>query len=303
MDPIGILHPGEMGISVAASAQRSGHTVYWASEGRSAQTRSRAEKHALVDAGTLAGLCGHCKVILSVCPPHAAEQVAKDVLAHGFRGLYVDANAISPERARHIGQMMVSGGADFVDGGIIGGPAWQSNSTWLHLSGEQANTIASLFAGGSLETNVLGKQIGDASALKMCFAAYTKGRTALLCAILGASEALAVRHALEEQWIRSGFDLAQEAPERARRVTARAWRFAGEMEEIAATFESAGMPGGFHQAAGEIYRRLERFKDAPVVPSLDEVLAALIMETHKQASANPDTLPEGPYGYTDRRTV
>jgi 3-hydroxyisobutyrate dehydrogenase-like beta-hydroxyacid dehydrogenase len=217
-------------------------------------------------------------VILSVCPPHAAEEVARDVQALGFRGLYVDANAISPARAKRIGELMASGGVTFVDGGIIGGPAWQPQSTWLHLSGEQAGTVASLFAGGPLETNVLSDQIGDASAIKMCFAAYTKGRTALLCAILGTAEMLGVREALAEQWTWIGFDLVEEAPERARRVTAKAWRFAGEMEEISATFEAAGLPGGFHQAAGEIYRRLAGFKDEPAVPTLEQVLAALTDE-------------------------
>ncbi len=275
---LGILHPGEMGVSIAASAQQNGHKVYWASEGRSAQTRTRAEKYGLADAGSLPGLCERCEGIISVCPPYAAEEVALDVLAQGFRGLYVDANAISPARAERIGEIMASGGAAFVDGGIIGGPAWQPDSTWLHLSGEQANLVASLFAGGPLETNVLSDQIGDASAIKMCFAAYTKGRTALLCAILGAAETLGVREALAEQWTKIGFDLAEEAPERARRVTAKAWRFTGEMEEIAATFEAAGQPGGFHQAAGEIYHRLAHFKDAPAIPSFEAVLNALTSE-------------------------
>ncbi len=275
---LGILHPGEMGISIAASAQQGGHLVYWASQGRSAQTRERANKYGLIDAGTLAELCGRCEVLLSVCPPHAAEEVALEVLAQGFRGLYVDANAISPARAKHIGSLMVANGVTFVDGGIIGGPAWQPNNTWLHLSGEQAATVAALFIVGPLETNVLSDQIGDASAIKMCFAAYTKGSTALLCAILGAAEALGVRDALAEQWTQIGFDLAKSAPERARSVTAKAWRFAGEMEEIAATFDKAGLPGGFHQAASEIYSRLAGFKDAPAAPTLEEILTALIGE-------------------------
>ena len=78
---IGLLHPGAMGISVAASAQNSGHTVYWAAAGRSAETRARAEKQGLVTLPDLAALCQRCTLLISVCPPAAAEAAARDVLA------------------------------------------------------------------------------------------------------------------------------------------------------------------------------------------------------------------------------
>jgi 3-hydroxyisobutyrate dehydrogenase-like beta-hydroxyacid dehydrogenase len=272
---IGILHPGQMGISVAVSAQTSGNSVYWASQGRSAQTKARAEAHNLIDAGTLEILCATCEVILSVCPPHAAEEVAIQVLSQGFKGLYVDANAISPQRAVSIGGRLSAGGAGFVDGGIIGGPAWEKGETWLYLSGMEAGRVASCFDGSALETQVIGEKIGKASALKMCYAAYTKGTTALLCAILAASDELEVRAELANQWARDWPDLMAQAEGRARRVTAKAWRFAGEMDEIASTFEAAGLPSGFHAAAAEIYRRLASFKDREEQPALEEVLAAL----------------------------
>lgn len=275
-ETIGILHPGEMGVSIAAAAQNSGHTVYWASEGRSPQTQARAGKVGLRDAGSLAALCAACSVIVSVCPPDAAEALAESVLAQGFKGLYVDANAIAPQRAQRIGQAMSTAGALFVDGGIIGGPAWKAGTTWLHLSGEDAPRAAACFSAGPLEIRIVGEEIGKASALKMCYAAYTKGTTALLSAILAASEALSVREALEQQWSHDGADFAGQTRQRVRRVTAKAWRFAGEMDEIAATFREAGLPGAFHEAAAEVYRRMAGFKDAPETPSLEEVLAALL---------------------------
>lgn len=273
---IGILHPGNMGISIAVSAQKSGHTVYWVSEGRSAQTRERAERFDLLDAHTLEELCSTCSVVVSVCPPHAAEEVADQVVAHSFQGLYIDANAISPQRAQRIGKSLEEKGASFVDGGIIGGPAWGPGKTWLHLSGSNAEMAASCFSVDPLETNVLGPDIGKASALKMCFAANTKGTTALLCAILAAAERLGVREALFQQWSQGSSNLAERATEQVRGVTARAWRFEGEMREISSTFEEAGVPGGFHAAAASIYSRIAEFKDAPSTPSLESVLTALV---------------------------
>ena len=87
MSKIGILHPGEMGVSIAASAINSGHDVFWASENRSEETRTRAEKHGLADLKSLEELCKICEIIICICPPHAAEATAKQVIEHDFKGL------------------------------------------------------------------------------------------------------------------------------------------------------------------------------------------------------------------------
>jgi 3-hydroxyisobutyrate dehydrogenase-like beta-hydroxyacid dehydrogenase len=273
---IGILHPGAMGVSVAASALRSGQRVCYASEGRSDATRTRAAEYNLHDLGTLKELCRSCSIIISACPPHAAEEVAWQVIAHGFQGLYLDANAISPQKVQRIGEKLSEAGISFVDGGIIGGPAWAANETWLYVSGKDSGRIVDCFSAGPLEVNVIGEEIGKASALKMCYAAYSKGTTALLAAILALAEASGIRKELETQWERDDPGFNEQAERRAQRVTAKAWRFAGEMDEIASTFESAGLPGGFHRAAGEVYRRLEHFKDSGGSPELNMVLDALL---------------------------
>ncbi len=276
IETIGILHPGAMGISIAASALRSGHQTCYTSEGRSDATRARASEHHLRDLGTLAELCRACSVIISVCPPHAAEDVAQKVIANGFNGLYLDANAISPQKAKRISEWLSSAGIAFVDGGIIGGPAWNPGETWLYLSGKEAGRIVDCFTAGPLEVSVIGKEIGKASALKMCYAAYTKGTTALLTSILALAEASGVRTELSAQWERDEPGFSEGAERRARGVTAKAWRFAGEMDEIASTFESAGLPSGFHAAAGDVYRRLAGFKDAGELPELEGALTALL---------------------------
>ncbi len=268
---IGILYPGAMGISIAASAQNSGHQVYWTSEGRSSATRERAAKFGLNDAGSIAALSAECSLLLSVCPPHAAEDVAKQVLACGFNGLYVDANAISPERTIRLGQMLAEAGVSFVDGGIIGEPAWKPNTTCLYLAGLRAADIAACFSAGPLETQVLGATVGRASALKMCFAAYAT------------AESLGVRDALLQQWRHDDPNFADNVYKRVRAVTAKAWRFSGEMEEISSTFRDAGLPGEFHAAAAIVYRRLAQFKDSGTPPTIEDVLGALL-QTENQPS-------------------
>ena len=217
-------------------------------------------------------------MIISICPPHAAEEVARSVGEAEFRGLYLDANAISPQRARKLGQIMETKNIHFVDGGIIGGPAWTPHETWLYLSGERADEISSSFSNGPLETKIIGDEIGRASALKMCYAAYTKGTTALLSAILAAAESLDVREELYQQWDRDESGFSEQVNRRVRRVTAKAWRFEGEMKEIASTFHEADLPEGFHLAAAEIYQRMADFKGANEPPSLPDILNQLLLK-------------------------
>jgi 3-hydroxyisobutyrate dehydrogenase-like beta-hydroxyacid dehydrogenase len=197
------------------------------------------------------------------------------VLATSFKGLYVDVNAISPQRAKQISEKMRDSGITFVDGGIIGGPAWEPDSTWLYLSGYDSQRVADCFKDGLLQTEMFSPEVGDASALKMCYAALTKGTSALLCAVMGAAEGLGVREHLQRQWDRDELGSAENNIQRIRRVTAKAWRFAGEMEEIASTFEGTGQPGGFHHAAAEIFTHLESFKEQKQLPQLEEVLTSL----------------------------
>lgn len=276
MSKVGIINPGAMGISIAASAQAAGHDVVWSSAGRSAASRQRAAEHNLRAVDSLADLCAECQLILCVCPPHAAEAVAQSVIAAQFSGLYCDGNAIAPQKALAIGERMRAAGIEFVDGSIIGPPAWKPGSTRFYLSGLPAAHVAGLFAGTVTEAIVIGGEIGRASALKMAFASATKGFTALQAAIQALAEDLGVREDLYREWERRDPDSATRAQNNARAVTEKAWRFTGEMQEIAHTFEGAGLPGGFFQSAHEVYQRMAHFKDADELPPLDEVLAALL---------------------------
>jgi 3-hydroxyisobutyrate dehydrogenase-like beta-hydroxyacid dehydrogenase len=269
---VGMLHPGEMGSAVAATVRNSGHEVCWVSEGRSHVTRARAESAGLTDAGTLANLCETCPVILSVCPPEFAADLSVQVLKHGFSGTYLDANAISPAHKRQIAARMQSRGVHFVDGGIIGLPPKARGQTWLYLSGEHADTVASCFQAGPLEVEVIGPEVGNASALKMCFAAQSKGSIALLTAVMGVADRLGVLNDLRRQWTRLSPAAASEG--HILRAAPKAWRWTPEMHEIAATFDSVGMPPEFHRAAAQIYDMLREFKNADPA-SIEEVLKKL----------------------------
>jgi 3-hydroxyisobutyrate dehydrogenase-like beta-hydroxyacid dehydrogenase len=241
---IGLIHPGEMGSAVGAALVRNGHDVVWASEERSSETAARATAAGLRDVVSLGALLAEAEIVLSIVPPHAALDVARS--AAGFSGIYVDANAISPAHAQEIASLH----ARFVDGGIVGGPPHEHGTTRLYLSGEEAAVVALPFAGSALETCV----VSDASALKACYAAWTKGTAALLLAIRDVAEANGVLDALLAEWRASLPELPATLEQAERSAAKKGWRWVGEMEEIADTFAAAGEPDGFHRAAAEVFR-------------------------------------------------
>ena len=269
-----ILHPGEMGAAVGRCARAGGARVLWASAGRGAATAKRAATAGLEDGVTLDAALAAAEYALSVCPPHAAVEVARSVAAAGYRGVYIDANAVAPATTRRVGEIVAAGGASFVDGGIIGPPPAEPGRTRLYLSGPRAGEVARLFAGTALSAIEVGDRSGAASALKMCFAAWNKGSQLLLASVRALAEREGVNAALTQEWRLSQPEVAKRL-EQAAANARKGWRWVGEMDEIAATFRAAGLPDGFAAAGAEICRRLEPFKDAPGA-TIDQVVDALL---------------------------
>jgi 3-hydroxyisobutyrate dehydrogenase-like beta-hydroxyacid dehydrogenase len=224
----------------------------------------------MVDVGSLAALVAAADVIISVCPPGAAAEVAHDVGAAGFGGIYVDVNAISPAAARVIGATFDR----FVDGGVVGPPAHAAGSTRLYLAGDAAPQVAELWSGSLLDTRLVDGGAGAASAVKVCYAAWTKGTAALLLTIRALAAAEGVEDALLAEWATSLPGLAAQSDRAAAGNAPKAWRFAAEMEEIAASFAAHGLPDGFGSAAADVYERLSGFKDITGV-TIDAVIDAL----------------------------
>jgi 3-hydroxyisobutyrate dehydrogenase-like beta-hydroxyacid dehydrogenase len=249
---IGLLYPGAMGAAFGAALRTRGHEVLWASQGRSAETADRARAADLEAVETVAELAARVELVLSICPPHAALNVAREL--SGFDGIYVDANAIAPATAREIENLS----GRFVDASIIGSPPLQEPTATLYLSGDDAAGVAQLFSGTNVQATVISDQIGAASALKMVYAAWTKGSAALLLAVQQAATAAGVDAELLAEWQHSQPQLPDRLGQAQRSAMEKGWRWVGEMEEVAEFFASVGEPEGFHRAAAEIYQKFPR---------------------------------------------
>ena len=277
---VALLHPGNMGTTIGVAAATSGARLIWVSERRSKASHDRAREARLRDVKTLTNAVNESEIILSVCPPDAALDLARDVAQHRFRGIYVDANAVSRATAQQICEIVTRAGADFVDGGIIGSPVKRPGTTRMYLSGEHAPEIAALFTDSMLDAKTIGTEPGAASALKVAYAAWTKCTDALLLAIRTFAAAEGVDQALLQEWAISQPDLDRRSQQAAAVATPKAWRYVGEMKEIAGTFEAAGLPAGFHDAAAELWERLAPFKDqtnpAPAITDVIDTLRAKV---------------------------
>jgi len=254
---VGVLHPGLMGAAIGSALKARAGVVIWADAGRSDATAKRAEIADLIAVPDVAELARRSDVIVSICPPHAAPAVAEEVaaaVADREPPLYVEANAVSPDTVTAVAELL--GPDNVVDGAVIGPPGWKRGTTVLWLAGARAQVVADLFADSPFDARVLGPRLGAASALKACFALQSKAIPAAWFALFAAARTYGVEEALQTELDRDGAAPSRPMSEVGPRVAQVAWRWAGEMDEAAAAFASAGLPGGFSAAAGDVYRRI-----------------------------------------------
>jgi len=260
---VAVISPGDMGSAVGRRLSEGGTRVVTALAGRSERTRALAADAGFVDAGSLAEAVRQADVLLSIIPPGLALEVARAV-GRDPGPLYVDCNAISPATARSIGELV---GDRYVDAGIIGFPG----APRFFASGPHAPELTEL----PLDVRVLDGEIGQASGLKMCYAALTKGLTALLTESMVTADALGVTEALAAELSDSQPQFLATAQRALPGMVPKAYRWIAEMEEIAATFEAAGLTPRMLLGAADVYRLVEEARTAANGKAMDSVDAVI----------------------------
>ncbi|MFJ5787889.1 NAD(P)-dependent oxidoreductase [Streptomyces hydrogenans] len=258
---VGILHPGSMGAAVAACAATNAAAVLWCETGRSPASAGRAAQFGLTPVATLSDLLDRSDIVISLCPPAAAEDLARDVAAHRFTGVYVEANAINPDRVQRIVELLEPG-ATVVDGGVVGSPPVGGKTPTLYLSGPASATkhTEALFAGTAVRTTMLGTEVGKASALKLAYASFQKTSRVLVALAVG----MARDHGVDQELIEIASqrtDSYLSEPQYVAKTAARAWRWGPELEEAADALEAAGLPPEMLRAAAATLTRWNDVKD------------------------------------------
>lgn len=288
---VGILSPGDMGAAIGAMIRAGGLDVLTCLDGRGDLTRLRAREAGIRDVPDLDALVAQADLILSVLVPAEAlplaERVAAAMARTGAAPIYADCNAIAPQTVATINQLITGAGAHFIDAGIIGGPPRAGSNTRIYSSGPDTTPLEALRACG-LDIRAVGAEIGQASGLKMVYAASTKGTTALWTELLVAARALGLDDALMAEFGMSRSDVSARMLAGIPSMPRRARRWVGEMEEIAATFEGLGLTPRTLQGAADIYRLVG---DTPLAdqtsrqpdPSLDTILDTLVQHSRSMA--------------------
>ncbi len=285
MNTVGILSPGDMGHTVGQRLREHGLRVIAYLSDRSERTRQLAAKAGIEEVSSYEALVKEADIVLSILVPAqagaAAQAVAEALNKTGAELLFADCNAIAPQTTCRIGKVVEDAGGRFVDASIIGPPPRREGTTRFYASGTHAEQLARLNEYG-LDVPVVSARIGDASAVKMCYAGLTKGLTALCTELLVAAEALGVRRALLEEYRTSQAAMLQRIEGGLPGMPPKSRRWVGEMEEIAATMDSVGLTPKFHEAAADMYRFVggsslaDRTPEDPEEPTLEEMLQVLV---------------------------
>jgi 3-hydroxyisobutyrate dehydrogenase-like beta-hydroxyacid dehydrogenase len=256
---IAVSSTGDMGHAIGTALRESGFDVVACLDGRSDLSRQRATRAGIRTLPDLDAVVGECDLFLSILPPALAHSYATDVAAAMSRAqrrpLFADLNAIAPATAVEVEATIVGAGGEMVDGGIVGPPPGRGQPPRLFVSGARANEL-SVLSGPQIDVRPCGTEVGRASAIKMCYAAMTKGTNALATAVLIAADRLGVYGEIAAEFADSQPELYARMEASVPILAADAWRFAGEMDEIAETFAAAGVTPNFHRGAGDLYRHL-----------------------------------------------
>ena len=280
---VAIFSPGDMGVVMGKVLSEHGLGIVTCVEGRSELTRLRAREVGFREARSYDEAVAQADLVLSIVPPaeapSVAERVVKSLHRTGVRPVYADCNAVAPQTVKRIEAMISEVGAAFVDVGIIGPPPEPGSSTRFYCSGPDTTVFEELGKYG-LDVRKVGQKVGEASGLKMVFAASTKGTTALWTELLVAARALGLEESLLKEFAIGRLTVSKALMGRIPSMPRRARRWVSEMEEIAATFEAIGLTPRMLQGAADMYRFVG---DTPLAdqtsrepdPSLDAVLESL----------------------------
>ena len=258
MNPtVAVVAQGAMGAGVGARLVKHGLHVITSLAGRSEASAKRAKAAGMVAVSDQE--CVQADFFLAICPPSdalaLAEKMAALIAPSKKKPIYVDCNAVSPPTKVAIGNAILKAGSPFVDVGIIGLPPKEGYSPFLHASGPDAAKFGALNDFG-IKVNVIEGPIGAASALKMSYAGITKGITAVGSMMMLAATRAGVADRLRGELERSHPAFITNFQRAVPDMFDKAYRFVGEMEEIA-DFAGEDKPARqIYQAIAEFYTRI-----------------------------------------------
>eukprot|EP00026_Physarum_polycephalum_P012962 Phypoly_transcript_13315.p1 GENE.Phypoly_transcript_13315~~Phypoly_transcript_13315.p1 ORF type:complete len:296 (+),score=56.53 Phypoly_transcript_13315:175-1062(+) len=256
---VALLSPGDMGHSIAMMLLKNKVDVITCLSGRSQRTKQLAEKAGIRVVDNDVTLVKEASIILSVLVPSKAGEIV-DRIIHACKDvtpkpLFADLNAIAPDTVKEFSTRLSAHGIDLVDGGIVGGPPRNDYNPRIYVSGKRAKELEILSSHG-LDIRVLGDEIGQASGFKMSYAALSKGLIALGVQAFTAAKEMGVEEQFKKEMLESQPDVYNKVSKSIPSMCPKAYRWVGEMEEIAKTYQALGMTGKIYEGAADLFQMI-----------------------------------------------
>lgn len=292
---IAVLSIGQMGLGISSLLIAHSYRVITNVSDRSAATQDRAKFANIECVSSDEEVVAQADVVLSIVPPRDAVATAERIVAASKKSTsgkelwYFDLNAVSPSTARSIEQLLKPcANTKFVDGGIIGGPPSLSSSTnsWtkpgIPISSPHVypdETFSSV-----LNMRNVGTEIGKASGLKCCFAALSKGFTALALQSFSTASSLGVYDELQDYLADNNASAGERARKSVVGCVPKAYRWVEEMNQIGECFAAEG---GWEERA-KVFREI-----AGVYSGLADVVEKEGIENMKDTQGVVEVLGRG----------
>ena len=257
VETVAILSPGDMGHAVGRLLREHELRVLTCLAGRSARTRHLSEQAGIIDLPTMEETVEQSDIVLSItvseAVPDLCREVADAIQSTRTDVLFAECNAIAPDLARRMEPLITGAGGRFVDASIIGGPPRNGSSPRFYASGPHAAELAQLRDFG-LDVRTIGPEVGQASGIKMCYAAMTKGTAALYTELLMAAGMMGLSEHLLEEFRNGQTAVLQRMEGWVPGLPAKSRRWVSEMQEIEATFDNLGLTPRIFQGVADMYR-------------------------------------------------
>jgi len=259
IETVAILSPGDMGHAVGQLLREHELRVVTCLAGRSQRTRDLSDSAGITDVANLNDMVAQSQIILSISVsemvPSICQEVAAAIKATGADVLFGECNAIAPQVARRMEPIITEAGGRFIDASIVGSPPRNGSSPRFYASGDNTSEFEGL-ADFGLDVRIAGTEVGQASGIKMCYAAMTKGSSALYSELLMAAEMMGLSDFVKAEFQSSQPAILQRMERGLPGVPAKARRWVSEMEEIKDTFDHLGLTPHLFQGVADMYRMI-----------------------------------------------
>ena len=259
IESVAILSPGDMGHAIGQLLREHELHVLTCLAGRSDRTRQLSEQAGITDVSSINELVAQSDILMSVtvseAVPGLCQEISEAARVTRTDLLFAECNAISPELSRDMESVLKSGGARYVDASIIGGPPRNGSSPRVYASGDNVAEFLQLRDFG-LDVRDLGDQLGRASGIKMCYAAMTKGTTALHAELLIAAEKLGLTDEVMAEFLNTQPAVVERMEGWMPGMPAKSRRWVSEMEEIERTFSDLGLTPNIFKGVADVYRMI-----------------------------------------------